>query len=207
MADCDELRPIGSRFKRDLRIEGNPALAAAAKDGYVFPVFIWCPREEGEFYPGRASRWWLKQSLAHLGESLKSHGAELTHMKPESTLGALLECVIATGATNVVFNHPYDPVSLVRDHSIKKELLEHSVMVQSYNGDLLFEPWEVYDENGQAFTTFVHYWNKCLGMQWNLAHLICHGAWRQLQPQDMLAGARLRKWTDFLHNCEFLPSM
>lgn len=152
-------------FRRDLRIEGNPALAAAAKDGYVLPVFIWCPQEEGEFYPGRASRWWLKQSLAHLGESLKSLGAELTLMKPESTLGALLECVRVTGATKVVFNHLYDPVSLVRDHSIKKELLEHNVMVQSYNGDLLFEPWEVYDENGQAFTTFAHYWNKCLGMQ------------------------------------------
>ncbi|GAB2217728.1 hypothetical protein Droror1_Dr00000936 [Drosera rotundifolia] len=152
-------------FRRDLRIEGNPALAAAAKDGYVLPVFIWCPREEGEFYPGRASRWWLKQSLAHLGESLKSLGAELTLMKPESTLGALLECVRVTGATKVVFNHLYDPVSLVRDHSIKKELLEHNVMVHSYNGDLLFEPWEVYDENGQAFTTFAHYWNKCLGMQ------------------------------------------
>ncbi|KAL9264086.1 Cryptochrome-2-like protein [Drosera capensis] len=152
-------------FRRDLRIEDNPALAAAAKDGYVLPVFIWCPKEEGEFYPGRASRWWLKQSLAHLGESLKTLGAELTLMKAESTLGALLECVRVTGATKVVFNHLYDPVSLVRDHSIKKELLEHNVMVQSYNGDLLFEPWEVYDENGQAFTTFAHYWNKCLSMQ------------------------------------------
>ena len=40
-------------FRRDLRIEDNPALSAAARDGSVFAVFIWCPKEEQQFYPGR----------------------------------------------------------------------------------------------------------------------------------------------------------
>jgi len=57
-------------FRRDLRIEDNPALAASARDGCVFPVFIWCPKE-GQFYPGRVSRWWLKQSFAQLVQSLE----------------------------------------------------------------------------------------------------------------------------------------
>ncbi|GAB2294440.1 Cryptochrome-2 [Dionaea muscipula] len=165
-------------FRRDLRIEDNPALAAAAKDGCVLPVFIWCPKEEGQFYPGRASRWWLKQSLAHLGQSLRSLGAELTFIKAESTLGALLECIDATGATKVVFNHLYDPVSLVRDHNIKKKLLELNVLVQSYNGDLLFEPWEVHDDNGHAFTTFGRYWSKCLSMHMEACSL--NTPWRLL---------------------------
>jgi len=96
-------------FRRDLRIEDNPALAAAAAamDGSVFPVYIWCPKEEGQFYPGRVSRWWLKQSLAHLDKSLKSLGAELMLIKTDSTLEALLECVNAIQATKVVFNHLY----------------------------------------------------------------------------------------------------
>ncbi|CAM0945174.1 unnamed protein product [Alopecurus aequalis] len=34
----------------------------------------------------------------------------------------------------------------------------------SFNGDLLYEPWEVYDENGHAFTTFNMYWEKCMGL-------------------------------------------
>lgn len=58
-----------------------------------------------------------------------------------------------------------DPVSLVRDHFIKQKLVEAGVSVQSYNADLLFEPWEVYDKNGHAFTTFESYWDKCLHMQ------------------------------------------
>lgn len=94
-------------FRRDLRIEDNPALAAAAKDGCVYPVYIWCPKDEGEFYPGRVSRWWLKQSLAHLDQSLKSLGVQLVLIKTDSTLSALLDCIQAIGATKVVFNHLY----------------------------------------------------------------------------------------------------
>ncbi|CAN0904660.1 CRY2 [Linum grandiflorum] len=165
-------------FRRDLRIEDNPALAAAAKDGAVFPVYIWCPEEEGQFYPGRVSRWWLKQSLAHLGNSLKSLGAELVFIRTQSTFDALRDCINAIGATRVVFNHLYadknsyhyvslfmsDPVSLVRDHSIKDKLGELGISVKSYNADLLFEPWEIYDDEGHAFTTFNSYWDKCLHM-------------------------------------------
>lgn len=103
-------------FRRDLRIEDNPALAAAARDGSVFPVYIWCPEEEGQFYPGRVSRWWLKQSLAHLEQSLKSLGAELVMIKTESTLSALLDCIKATEATKVVVNRLY---GIYSDRQIK----------------------------------------------------------------------------------------
>ncbi|XP_045805418.1 cryptochrome-1-like isoform X3 [Trifolium pratense] len=159
-------------FRRDLRIEDNPALAAAARDGSVLPVFIWCPKEEGQFYPGRVSRWWLKQSLAHLDQSLKSLGARLVFIKTDSTLNALLECINAIQATKVVFNHLYDPVSLVRDHNIKEKLVELGLSVKSYNGDLLYEPWEIYDEKGHAFTTFDRFWQKCLHKQTEPVSLI-----------------------------------
>lgn len=151
-------------FRRDLRIEDNPALVAAAREGSVLPVFIWCPKEEGQFYPGRASRWWLKQSLAHLEQSLKVLGAHLVLIKTESTLAALLDCIKATRATKVAFNRLYDPVSLVRDHKIKEKLVDLEISVDSYNSDLLYEPWEIYDDKGQAFTTFDSYWNKCLNI-------------------------------------------
>ncbi|KAM7462544.1 hypothetical protein LguiA_030665 [Lonicera macranthoides] len=151
-------------FRRDLRIEDNPALAAAAREGSVLPVYIWCPKEEKQYYPGRVSRWWLKQSLIHLAKSLNSLGASLVLIKAQSTLSALLDCITAIGATKVVYNHLYDPVSLSRDHTIKKKLGELGISVQSYNGDLLYEPWDVYNEEGHAFTTFDAYWEKCLNM-------------------------------------------
>ncbi|KAL8104920.1 cryptochrome-1-like [Apium graveolens] len=152
-------------FRRDLRIDDNPALVSGARDGSVLPVFIWCPQEEGQFYPGRVSRWWLKQSLVHLQQSMESLGAKLVLIKAQSTLKALLECISAVGATKIVYNHLYDPVSLVRDHTIKQKLGELGISVESYNGDLLYEPWEIYDNEGHAFTTFDAYWSRCLNMQ------------------------------------------
>ncbi|XP_072960760.1 cryptochrome-1-like isoform X2 [Typha angustifolia] len=149
-------------FRRDLRIEDNPALAAAAKDACVLPIFIWCPSEEGQFYPGRASRWWLKQSIAHLDRSLKSLGSPLVLIRAENTLAAILQCMGAIGASRLVYNHLYDPVSLVRDHKIKNQLVALGISVQSFNADLLYEPWDVYDENGHAFTTFSAFWDKCM---------------------------------------------
>jgi cryptochrome 1 len=96
--------------------------------------------------------------------SLRNLGCPLIMRKTRNTLSVLLEIVEATGATQVFFNHLYDPVSLVRDHSVKQGLVEHGVSVHSWNGDLLNEPWEVYDHKGQAFTTFDAYWEKCLHM-------------------------------------------
>ncbi|KAJ4890166.1 Rossmann-like alpha/beta/alpha sandwich fold protein [Raphanus sativus] len=69
----------------------------------------------------------MKQSLAHLSQSLKALESHLTLIKTHNTISAILDCVRAT-----------DPVSLVRDHTVKEKLVERGVSVQSYNGDLLF---------------------------------------------------------------------
>ncbi|KAM1720778.1 hypothetical protein TB2_021951 [Malus domestica] len=176
-------------FRRDLRIEDNPALAAADRDGSVFPVYVWCPKEEGQFYPGRVLRWWLKQSLAHLDQSLKSLGAELVLIETQSTLAALLVCIQAIGATKVVFNHLYDPVSLIVDHNIKGKLVELGISVQSFNADLLYEPWEVYAGKGQAYTTFEAYWDKCLHMQREL--VIRFPPWKLMPATETVAKSSL----------------
>lgn len=151
-------------FRRDLRVEDNPALVAAVRAGPVLPLFIWSPEEEGQFLPGRVSRWWLKQSLIHLNESLTSLGAPLVMRRASNVLAALLEIIEATGATQVFYNHLYDPVSLVRDHRVKQGLAQSGIIVNSFNADLLYEPWEVNDDNGQAFTTFSGFWAKCMDM-------------------------------------------
>ncbi|XP_058101660.1 cryptochrome-1 isoform X2 [Magnolia sinica] len=178
-------------FRRDLRIEDNPALAAAAKDGCILPVYIWCPEEERQFYPGRVSRWWMKQSLVHLDQSLRSLGVGLVLIKSESTLTALLRCIRAIGATRVVYNHLYDPVSLVRDHNIKRQLAELGIPVSSFNGDLLYEPWQVYDEKGLAFTTFDAYWNKCMSMTIEPRHLLL--PWRLVPPAETVESCSIEE--------------
>ncbi|KAE8709820.1 Cryptochrome-1 [Hibiscus syriacus] len=65
----------------------------------------------------------------------------------------------------VPFKHQIlNPISLVRDHRAKEILRAHGVTVRSYNADLLYEPWDVTDDNGCPFTTFSAFWEKCLSM-------------------------------------------
>lgn len=94
-------------FRRDLRLEDNPALAAGVRAGAVVAVFIWAPEEEGHYHPGRVSRWWLKHSLAHLDSSLRSLGTFLVTKKSTDSVSSLLEIVKSTGATQLFFNHLY----------------------------------------------------------------------------------------------------
>ncbi|GAB4861222.1 Cryptochrome-1 [Ancistrocladus abbreviatus] len=151
-------------FRRDLRVEDNPALAAGVRAGAVVAVFIWAPEEESHYYPGRVSRWWLKHSLAHLDSSLRSLGTCLITKRSTDSVSSLLEVVKATGATQLFFNHLYDPLSLVRDHRAKEVLTAQGIAVRSFNADLLYEPWEVHDDQGQPFNTFAAFWERCLSM-------------------------------------------
>ena len=70
-------------FRSDLRIEDNPALFEAAKEGRIIPVFIWSPEEE-DMSPGAATRWWLHQSIKSLTESLEKLGTTLVLRTGES---------------------------------------------------------------------------------------------------------------------------
>ncbi|MFO0003318.1 MAG: deoxyribodipyrimidine photo-lyase, partial [bacterium] len=77
-------------LRHDLRLEDNPALAAAAARGAVVPAFIWAPEEEAPWEPGAASRWWLHRSLESLATSLAKAGAPLV-IRRGPTLEALRE--------------------------------------------------------------------------------------------------------------------
>ncbi|KAM7253342.1 hypothetical protein ACFE04_025960 [Oxalis oulophora] len=154
-------------FRRDLRVEDNPALAAGVRAGSVICVFIWAPEEEGHYYPGRVSRWWLKNSLAHLDSSLRSLGTFLITKRSTDSVSSLLDLVNSTAATQVFFNHLYDPLSLVRDHRAKEALTSRGITVRSCNSDLLYEPWEVNDPQGCPFNTFDGFWERCLSMPYD----------------------------------------
>ncbi len=62
-------------FRQDLRLEDQPALAAAAAAGPVLPVYV---IDEALGRPiGGAARWWRDQSLASLEASLRARGGFL----------------------------------------------------------------------------------------------------------------------------------
>lgn len=55
----------------------------------------------------------------------------------------------------------------MRDHRAKEVLTAAGVAVRSFNADLLYEPWEVNDDEGRPFRTFAAFWERCLSMPYD----------------------------------------
>lgn len=86
-------------------------------------------------------------------------GSRLIYLRSAQSGGALAEAARRFGAQGVLFNHLYDPISMVRDNEVKAELSAAGLLCQSFNGDVLREPWEVLAANGRPWTCFDEFWN------------------------------------------------
>jgi deoxyribodipyrimidine photo-lyase len=148
-------------FRHDLRLDDNPALAAAAAHGAVVPVFIWAPDEEAPWAPGAASRWWLHQSLERLAAALAKAGAPLV-IRRGGSLETLRKLAREVKATHVTWNRRYEPAVVKRDTAIKKALAADGLAVESFNGGLLYEPAHVATKEGRPYQVFTPFWRALL---------------------------------------------
>jgi len=155
-------------LRRDLRLDDQPALRAALDAGHVpVPVYVHAPEEEGSWAPGAASNAWLHRSLAALEADLRSRGSRLLLRRGPSQQ-ALRQLVADTGAVAVYWTRKYEPATQPRDAAIKRALREDGLEVESFNGALLFEPWELATKQGGPYKVFTPFWRAALG-QWRLA--------------------------------------
>jgi deoxyribodipyrimidine photo-lyase len=148
-------------FRHDLRLDDNPALAAAAARGAIVPVFIWAPEEESPWEPGAASRWWLHQSLGELSAALEKAGTPLVIRRGPS-LESLRGLAAEFSATHVAWNRRYEPAVIKRDTVIKKSLTDEGLVAESFNGSLLFEPMQVATKEGKPYQVFTPFWRSLL---------------------------------------------
>jgi deoxyribodipyrimidine photo-lyase len=148
-------------FRRDLRLADNPALAAAlAVCRTVIPVFVHAPDEEAPWQPGAASDAWVHRSLSALDESLRQIGARLV-VRRGPTLQTLRALAAETGATHVYWNRLYEPAVVARDGIVQAALRADGLGIETFNGTLLNEPWEVAREGGLPYRVFTPFWKAC----------------------------------------------
>ncbi len=149
-------------FRRDLRLDDNPALThALTNSARIIPVYIHAPDDETPWAPGAASRWWLHQSLLALDQSLRDLGTRLWIARGDS-LTELRRIIAATGATQAVWNRLYDPATRERDTLIKQALRTDGLHCDSFNAALLFEPWQIANASGQPYRVFSAFWRTCV---------------------------------------------
>jgi deoxyribodipyrimidine photo-lyase len=140
-----------------LRTRDNPALAAAAR-WRVLPAFVLDDVTPGpQWRGGGASLWWLHHSLLALRDNL-GH-LPLLRGDPGELLPAIIKKV---GASAVYWNRCYEPFAIARDSELKASLQSLGVEVQSFNGSLLHEPWEVETGGSAACKVYSAYWRASL---------------------------------------------
>ncbi|MBX3532100.1 MAG: deoxyribodipyrimidine photo-lyase [Rhizobiaceae bacterium] len=154
--ETDQRLPVLVLFRHDLRVADNRALSAAAATGKpVLPVFLL--DEQAGRAPGAARRWWLHHSLVALGESLAALGTPLV-LRRGPTSRIVTELVEATGADLVMWNRRYEPSAVETDRALKSWLTTIGIAAESFDGQLLHEPWTVKTAAGEPYKVFSAFW-------------------------------------------------
>ena len=143
-------------FRQDLRLHDNPALFNASGQGRVLPIYILDNENTQEYQMGAASHWWLHHSLKALNQSLDG---KLSVYQGDAEK-ILLEIIKANTVKAVYWNRCYEPWRIHRDQKIKKMLKHQAIDVQSANGSLLWEPWQVLKSDGTPYKVFTPFFQK-----------------------------------------------
>jgi deoxyribodipyrimidine photo-lyase len=146
-------------LRDDLRLDDQPALRAAAGGT---ALFVYVHDEHAAARPlGAASRWWLDKSLKAFSESLEKAGGRLDVIRgdAETAIPAL-----ARDAEAVYWTRRYGGPEIETDKRIKAELQRRGVKAESFNGQLLREPWEVTTDSGAPFKVFTPFWRRSRAM-------------------------------------------
>ena len=153
-------QPIIVWFRQDLRLDDNPALEAAIDaKAPIIPLFI--DDDAGQRPPGIMARWWRDSSLARLDEALQKRGNALVFQSGDSKT-IVTRLMAETGATTVYWNRQYEADSVARDTDIKQDLKSRGLKAESFNGHMLFEPWEITSKStGGPFKVFTPFWRAC----------------------------------------------
>ena len=147
-------------FRQDLRLKDNPALIKALEGGYaVIPIFILDDINAGPWKHGGASRWWLHQSLTALNKSLSD---KIVFAKGDAKK-IIPDLIKKTDATAVFWNRCYEPWRIERDKAIKEALHEADIEAESFNANMLWEPWQVLKDDKTPYKVFTPYYRRgCL---------------------------------------------
>ena len=145
-------RPVIVWFRRDLRLQDNPALSRAAETGRpVLPVYVL--DEGGERATGGAGRWWLDKSLRALSTAVKARGGKLILRRGDS-LAELQRLGAETGADAVYMNRRFEPDAFAHDAEVAHALEQDGVRCHGFNGAYLCRPGAVRNGAGQPYKVF-----------------------------------------------------
>lgn len=146
-------------FRQDLRISDNPGLVAAAENGLVMPIYIFEDKDSHIHSLGGASKWWLYHSLNKLNKSL----CKKLNLYIGNPQEIILKIIKQHNISSVYWNRCYEPYRIQMDSAIKQELTAINIECKSFNGSLLWEPWDILKKDSTYYKVFTYFYrNGCL---------------------------------------------
>ncbi len=149
-------------FRKDLRLDDNPALSEAAHDaaGDVVPFYAsdpaWFTRPDMAATRVR----FVLGALAELSAAVAARGSRLAlaHGDP---VGTLVRAARAAGADAVYWNDEYEPALRARDDRVEAALREAGLQVKRFHDRLLVPPGHVTTRAGGAYTVYTPFRKAC----------------------------------------------
>ncbi len=146
-------------FRRDLRLQDNPAFVQACSHEHVLPIWIDDEDDAQDRKSGSALRLWRHHSLVSLKASLNGN-LSIFQKSPFDVFSELIQRYKIEG---IYWNRCYEPWRISRDTKLKAFLKQQDITTKSFNGSLLWEPWEINKADGTPYRVFTPYFkNGCL---------------------------------------------
>jgi deoxyribodipyrimidine photo-lyase len=189
-------KPVIVWFRDDLRLSDHPALHAAAQSGQPVVCLYVLDHDNPPLQPpggrisGRASRWWLAQSLRSLDTSLKARGASLVLRRGDAaTVIADLAQQVEASAVHWIESDLPAPAAVESD--VARALDTIGVSARGFPGDLLVKPTRLRTKEGRGLRVFTPFWKRVLGLGDPPRPL---PAPKALTPGPVVAGDDLASW-------------
>ncbi|MGD9170936.1 MAG: deoxyribodipyrimidine photo-lyase, partial [Candidatus Thiodiazotropha sp.] len=149
-------------FRRDLRLQDNPALHAALLSGLpVSALYVHDPRPADGWAMGGASRWYLHHSLLALQQDLAGIGIPLICLKG-SVRKQLTGLLTGRPVAKVFFNRVVEPGQADIERDVWAVVEKRKGEVESFHDDSLLPPEKVSKKDGTSFKVFTPFWRHAL---------------------------------------------
>jgi deoxyribodipyrimidine photo-lyase len=173
-------------FNRDLRVDDNPALAAAARAQRTVPLFVLDDALLGSRFaaPNRVA--FMREALADLDESLRQVGARLFLRRGDPVREAIAvarEC----GATQLHVSADYSAYAKRREARLAQACAEERIDFHAHPGTTVVPPGAVTPASGDHFKIFTPFHRAWSGVPARRSQ----GAPRRLTVPGRLAAGRL----------------